>query len=271
MAKSCWRVPKTRFMPPRDPDVLTEDRRRAVVMAALDTVMDPELDESVAEMGFVETIAFTGNDVDITFRLPTFWCSANFAFLMAGDMRCAVEQLDGIEQAHIRLVDHFAARKINHGVANGLGFDEAFDGEASAGLDGIRRKFRQRAFLGRQEKLLRPLAVRLGTRAAVVMSIAGLHALARDRSDELQPLALRYLTLRRHEADGHDAAAPAFIALDGHAIALDDYPSHLRRLRSLTGAAEANAEMCRIYLQARISHPAPGCEADQREGDGDMA
>lgn len=257
-------------MPPFDAGESTREPRHAAIVAALDTVMDPELDQSVAEMGFIESVLVLGDVVDITFRLPTFWCSANFAFLMAGDIRCATEQVDGIVNARVRLVDHFAARKINDGVARGLGFAEVFNDEATAGLDEIRRKFRERAFLGRQEKLLRQVVARSSAKAALAMTMAGLHAIALDLDDALRPLALRYLTLRRHEAGGHDDDAPAFIAPDGNAIAPEEYINYLRRLRGLVGAAEANAEMCRIYMQARISHPAPGCEVDRREADGDM-
>jgi metal-sulfur cluster biosynthetic enzyme len=90
---------------------------KALVMARLDEVLDPELDQSVTSMGFIESVAVEGGVVDVAFRLPTFWCSANFAFLMAVDMKSAIEQLDWVEEARIRLVDHFAARKINEGVA----------------------------------------------------------------------------------------------------------------------------------------------------------
>ena len=244
------------------------DNCHDAVMAALDTVMDPELDESVAAMGFVESLAFSGEDVEVTFRLPTFWCSANFAFLMAADMRCAVERLGCVRTARVRLVDHFAARRINHGVAAGLGFAETFSDEAASGLADIRRTFRERAFLGRQEKLLRPLVARSDIASALALTMGGLHALAHDGEDALQALALRYLTMRRHEAAGDDAAAGAFIMPGGQPVRPGDYATHLRRLRSLTGAAEANAEMCRIYLQARIDHPAPGCEpVDRTEED----
>ncbi|MDX7950826.1 iron-sulfur cluster assembly protein [Lichenihabitans sp. Uapishka_5] len=238
-------------------------------MAALDTVMDPELDESVAAMGFIEAVAVEGRRADITFRLPTFWCSANFAFLMASDMRLAVEQLSSIDTARVRLVDHFASGKINRGVAEGRGFAEVFAGEASTDLAEIRRAFRERAFLGRQEKLLRALVARHGIEAALATTMAGLEALTRGRPDELQAGALRYLALRRHEAGGSDGAAPAFITLDGASIAPAAYGMHLRTLRRIKGAAEANAEMCRLYLEARISHPAPGCEPENRKDDDD--
>ncbi len=239
------------------------------VMTALDTVMDPELDESVAAMGFIERVAIEGRQADITFRLPTFWCSANFAFLMATDMRLAVERLPSIDAARVRLVDHFASGKINRGVAEGRGFAEVFAGEADTDLTEIRRAFRERAFLGRQETLLRALVRREGVEPALATTVAALAALTGDPDPDIATAALRYLALRRHEAGGTDDAAAAFITLDGAPVAAPDYPTHLRRLRRVKGAAEANAEMCRLYLEARISHPAPGCEPENRKDDDD--
>ena len=52
---------------------------------------DPELDEPVTELGFVERVAVDGDTVEVDFRLPTYWCAANFAFLMVDDIRIAVE------------------------------------------------------------------------------------------------------------------------------------------------------------------------------------
>ena len=51
------------------------------VWARLDLVMDPELDEPVTDMGFIEAVSITGRhgrqfqQVEISFRLPTYWCS----------------------------------------------------------------------------------------------------------------------------------------------------------------------------------------------------
>ena len=47
------------------------------------------------------------------------------------------------------------------------------------------------------------------------------------------------------------------------------YVDPLRTLKRVRGAAEANAEMCRIQLEARIAHPAPGCEPENRGPDDD--
>ena len=60
--------------------------------------MDPELDESVTDLNFVtKADVDSKNRVHIEFRLPTYWCAANFAFLMADDMRRAVGALDWVE------------------------------------------------------------------------------------------------------------------------------------------------------------------------------
>lgn len=238
-------------------------------MSALDTVLDPELDEPVTAMGFVEAVTLKGGAAEITFRLPTFWCSANFAFLMASDMRAAVQRLGFIDETRVRLVDHFAARKINQGVAAGLGFAAVFAGEADTDLDEIRRTFRGRAFLGRQEQLFRLLAERWSIEAMLATTVADLNAFIGHDDLDIRGAATRYLTMRRHEGVSAAASDPAFITLAGEPIRPETYAAHRRAARSVCRAAEANAEMCRIYLQARISHPTPGCEPEQRKDDDD--
>src|SRR5690242_8660480 len=90
------------------------------IRAALRNVLDPELDESIVELGFVADVAVADDTATIAFRLPTFWCSANFAWIMAEDMRLALAALPWLRRADIRLVDHFAAEAINRGIAAGL-------------------------------------------------------------------------------------------------------------------------------------------------------
>lgn len=240
--------------------------RHAAAMQALDTVLDPELDEPVTTMGFIEALHVGSREIEVVFRLPTFWCSANFAFLMATDMRHALEQLPFVEKATIRLVDHFAARKINRGVAEGLGFAAVFAGEADTDLDALRRTFRERAVLGRQERLLRLLVSRWSVEAALATTMADLHGLTGHDDGEIRGAALRYLAMRRHEADTAPLA-PAFVTTAGLPVTAATYTQHLRAIRGVRGAAEANAEMCRLLLEARLAHPAPGCTPEDRQDD----
>jgi metal-sulfur cluster biosynthetic enzyme len=69
----------------------TSDLRITEIWKRLSEVTDPELDEPVTELGFVERVAVLDGDVvEVDSRLPTYWCAANFAFLMVDDIRAAV-------------------------------------------------------------------------------------------------------------------------------------------------------------------------------------
>ena len=84
--------------------------RSAEVWSALGTVTDPEIDESVTSLEFITSVQIEpGNAVRIEFRLPTYWCAPNFAFLMASDMRDAIAELSWVEKVTVELLDHFSA------------------------------------------------------------------------------------------------------------------------------------------------------------------
>src|SRR4051794_26295173 len=115
--------------------VSTRDR----VLAALETVRDPELDESITSLGFVAScIVSAAGDAQVRLRLPTYFCAPNFAFLMVADAYDAVSVVPGIRHAEIVLDEHFASDAINTGVAAQAGFVRTFDGEAVAELGGLR-------------------------------------------------------------------------------------------------------------------------------------
>ena len=78
--------------------------RQAQVWAALEGVSDPELDESVVELGFVTAVEVDAEGaVDISFRLPTYWCSSNFASSMCSPSRTATRLTHGSAAAALRM------------------------------------------------------------------------------------------------------------------------------------------------------------------------
>ena len=108
-----------------------EDVRRgeAEVWARLDRVDDPELDEPITELGFVERVTVSGaGEVEVAFRLPTYWCSPNFAFLMAEDIHREVSGLAWAARVSVRLQDHMWGEEIAAGVNAGRSFAEVFGG-----------------------------------------------------------------------------------------------------------------------------------------------
>ena len=85
----------------------------AAVWAAMDAVIDPELDRSLVELDFVSSVEVGERDVHVALRLPTYWCSPNFAYLMVGDAHEAVRRVPGAERVRVDLVDHYAGERIS--------------------------------------------------------------------------------------------------------------------------------------------------------------
>ncbi|MGI4765270.1 MAG: metal-sulfur cluster assembly factor, partial [Janthinobacterium lividum] len=207
------------------PETLTA--RDAEVWARLDGVVDPELDESVTELGFV-----TAADIDaesrvaIAFRLPTYWCAANFAFLMADDMRVAVASLPWVRGVTVRLGEHMYADTINDGLARGLSFRESFGAEADGDLDALRRTFLVKAYQRRQKALLDSLAAAGHAPAAVVaMTVADLADVPLDAAGAA---ALRRYLERRDVIAPSGPEAPAFLDAAGAPLDPAALPAYLR-------------------------------------------
>ena len=174
---------------------LAEDRQ-AEVWACLQGVTDPELDESVTELNFVTKVDVDPeNRVRIEFRLPTYWCAANFSFLMADDMRRVVKALDWVEDVNVVLGEHMYADRINAGLAKGLSFQETFGAEADGSLDDLRQTFLVKAFQRRQAALLNHLVGAAHLPATIVdLTLAELDDLPVDNEGE--KLVRRYLERR---------------------------------------------------------------------------
>jgi metal-sulfur cluster biosynthetic enzyme len=131
----------------------------AHVYAAIADVLDPELDEPLVKLGFIDRVQVDGPDVTVVFKLPTYWCSPNFAYLMAGDLRARIRALPGIRTARVELVDHCADDEITAGINRGHSFAQTFAGEVTedADLEELRRTFLRKGFLMRQDRLLRQM------------------------------------------------------------------------------------------------------------------
>ena len=211
----------------------------ADVWRCLQGVTDPELDESVVELNFISRVEVDSeNRVHIEFRLPTYWCAANFSFLMADDMRRAVMALDWVEGISVVLGEHMYADKINAGLAKGLSFQDTFGVEADGDLDELRRTFLIKAFQRRQ----------------VVLTLAELGYLPVD--DEGAKLIRRYLE-RRGVVGALRADAPAFIDAEGARLKADGLSAYVSGLRRVGINAEFNSALCRGLLSVRFDLETP--------------
>jgi metal-sulfur cluster biosynthetic enzyme len=131
-------IPQQSLDPEHRVSQLTRPRARAQVMDQLHMVTDPELDEPVTALGFIESIDIDINDhVRIVLKLPTYWCAANFAFMMAEDIRERIKELPWVNGVTVELIDHFRAAEINQGTAAGFSFGATFAEEATGNLDDL--------------------------------------------------------------------------------------------------------------------------------------
>jgi metal-sulfur cluster biosynthetic enzyme len=230
--------------------------RASTVLAALDAVRDPELDEPITSLGFVTscTVSAAG-DAQVRLRLPTYFCAPNFAFLMVADAYDVVSGLPGVRSTTIVLDDHFAADAINGGVAARAGFARSFDGEAAGELDELRADFLRKAVLAGTDQVCRPLIAE----GAAPAALAGLGL------GQLPPSpALDRLRQRRAEL-GLPAGDDAPLLIDpvtGTPLDGDAAPLHLRRARTTRISIEANAGICRGMLRHRYATSGLG-EEDQ--------
>lgn len=142
----------------------------AMVYTAIADVLDPELDESLVKLGFIDSVQVADADVTIRFKLPTYWCAPNFAYLMAADLRDRVRAIPGVRSVQILLLDHCADEEVSSGVNNNKTFVEAFPDEAEDNLEELRLTFLRKGFLTRQDTLLRAL-IKVGLDETTLLSL----------------------------------------------------------------------------------------------------
>ena len=230
--------------------------REAEIWTCLQGVTDPELDESVTELNFITKVDVgPGNRVHIEFRLPTYWCAADFSFLMADDMRRAVGALDWVEGVSVVLGEHMYADKINAGLAEGLSFQETFGAEADGSLDDLRQTFLVKAFQRRQAALLNHLAAMgLPPEIVVALPLAELESLSGD--DEGGKLVRRYIERRSVVGPVHPDAF-AFVDADGARLEAEKLSTYVSGLRRVGVNAEFNSALCRGLLSVRFDLETP--------------
>jgi metal-sulfur cluster biosynthetic enzyme len=224
------------------------------ILAALEAVRDPELDQPITTLGFVASCAVSVDGAaEIHLRLPTYFCAPNFAFLMVADAFDAVSAVDGVRTTAVVLDDHFAADAINDGVAARAGFVRSFAGEALGELAGLRADFLRKAVLAGTDQVCRPLLA-AGTPPA---ALAGLTLGEVPPSPELDRLRRRRAELSLPTGDD---AALLIEPATGAPVGVDGLPLHLRRARTTRVSLDANTSICRGMLWHRYQVSGEGEE-----------
>lgn len=232
--------------------VLEQEARQA-----LSGVLDPELDEPITDLGFVRSLEVvtgrTTSDVTVHLRLPTSFCSPNFAYLMASDAKDALTRLPWTGHVVVELDDHHDSDLINRGLAADAGYRGTFLHEAEKDLEELRAIFRRKAHTAAMERCLTRLLRREPDRPVESLGEVRMGELPLDRDTE----ALR----RRRAALGLPDTPEALVMVDhdGRGYAPEEVPMRLRRARSTRISIDGNAHFCRGLLRTRY----PGSDAEQ--------
>ncbi|MGY1722144.1 iron-sulfur cluster assembly protein [Blastococcus sp. SYSU DS0533] len=227
----------------------------ADVRAALATVVDPELDEPITDLGFVRSVSVDRSTdppvAEVHLRLPTSFCAPNFAWLMVSDAHDAVAAVPGVGRVVVELDDHHDSDLINRGLAAGLGYRGTFGHEAEDSLDELRATFASKAHTAAMERAVTAL-LRADPGVDVAALVLGDLPAREPTTDAL---------LRRRVALGLpvDDAAAVLVDADGARPGPEAAALFLRRARSVRVSIDGNAHFCRGLLTTRY----PGSEADQ--------
>lgn len=218
----------------------------AEVMAALTTVMDPELDEPITSLGFVRSVLIEDSGVTVHLRLPTSFCSPNFAYLMASDAQDALRFVEGAGSISVLLDDHHDSDKINAGLAAHAGYVGTFGSEAEESLDALRLTFQRKAHTAAMERCV---AAELKTTSLEVEEI---HRL---RLGDLPGGTHKEALLRRRTGIGLGIGPEQRVVVDhtGNPIPLDEVPLQLRFAKAVRISIEGNAHFCRGLLKTRYA------------------
>lgn len=214
------------------------------VLIALSTVLDPELDEPITDLGFVRSVHIDDSGVTVHLRLPTSFCSPNFAYLMCSDSVDALRRVEGIGVVGVQLDDHHDSDKINAGLAADAGYRGTFGSEAVESLDELRLTFQRKAHTAAVERCV---ADRLKN------SSLALEDVYRLRLRNLPAGAFKEALLRRRAAIGLSIGLDEQLFVDEHGtpVAPEDIPLRLRFAKAVRVSIEGNSHFCRGLLATR--------------------
>ena len=236
------------------------------IYQAIADVLDPELDESLVKLGFIDRVAVNGPDVTITFKLPTYWCSPNFAYLMAADLRQNAASVPGVRSVRVALLDHCAEDEVSNAVNQGRSFADAFPEETTedAHLENLRRIFLRKGFLMRQDTLLRQM-LKIGLDEPTIAALrvrdmrfdeASNNAWVRvdgieHRLERVGRSALAYQQRRTALGLPHENNDALIIDDQGQPLRAGELREFLRRSRSIRMNIMFNTALCKGLFQTR--------------------
>lgn len=223
---------------------------RTQVWAALDSVIDPELDEAITDLGFVRSCEVHDGHAEVRLRLPTAFCAPNFAYMMAADAYDATRNVRGVNSVDLQLEDHHDSPQINAGIAERSSFSDTYSAETDSELDELRLTFQRKAHTACLDRVCRGLLGR-------GWEVNSLHeaTLADLSEDEHAQLARRRSVIGLSNSDDD----PILVDHSGQQVPPEQVSIMLRFFKLTRISIDGNAHFCRGLLRTRY----PGSSEDQ--------
>jgi metal-sulfur cluster biosynthetic enzyme len=232
------------------PENAPVDIRVAEAFEALGAVVDPELDQPITDLDFVQSLTVSEDgDVVAHLRLPTSFCAPNFAYLMASDAKDVLTQLYWTSGVTVELDDHHDSAIINAGLAADAGYRGTFAHEAEDDLEDLRTIFLRKAHVAAMERCLTAVMRADTTREMTEMGSVVLGELPDDETT--------HALLKRRRTLGLPTTPDSLVMVDhdGNPYTAIDVPLALRRARSTRISIDGNAHFCRGLLRTRYDDP----------------
>lgn len=220
------------------------------VWAALGSVIDPELDEPITDLGFVRACKVDDGHAEVRLRLPTPFCAPNFAYMMASDAYDAALNVAGVNSVDLQLEDHHDSAEINAGIADQSSFSNTYSAETDNELDELRMTFRRKAHTACLDRVSRGLLGR-------GWDVDSLHeaTLSDLTADEHAQLTRRRIDIGL----SNSADEPILVDYSGEQIPPEEVSIMLRFAKLTRISIDGNAHVCRSLLRTRY----PGSGEDQ--------
>jgi len=227
----------------------------AEILEALTTVTDPEFDEPITDLGFVKSVTIDDDVVTVRLRLPTPFCSPNFAYLMAADAQHALREMEveGIAEIRVLLDDHHDSDTINAVLATDDGWMGTTGPEARHSLNELRQAILCNAHGAAMERCVSALILEKELCPNEVHRLT-----IRDLPDD----KMKYALLSRRFALGLSMCPNARVVVDDQGNPLPCATSSmqwLRFARSLRISMEYNINFCRGHLFASYENVGSEC------------
>jgi metal-sulfur cluster biosynthetic enzyme len=235
--------------------MLTADPLSMRVLAELEHVYDPEVDEPVTDMGFIREVEIVGTEdaqdegvphAVVHMQLPQYFCAPNFTYLMVDDVRRAAEKVVGVGNVQVSLVGHFEADKINGAMTESSSFADIF-ADAIDDLDTLRDRFSRKTFLIRQERVCKVLD-KAGIDGERVLDLSLADVAKFGFEDDLY---VKYLSTREELGIDSSMEAPFLVAADGRPVEPDKLRLHRRSAGVMAVSFEGNGMMCKTLIHER--------------------